>query len=117
MNKIVVIFFFGSFIIANSLDTWFQNNKNILNGKIKEVSFSLNIVSSEIKGQLEGMYLGKITVASDNQFRFELGPRIVLCNGDTCKIYVSPREYKTKQGKQNIVYNYKIKDYGNLAPY
>ena len=81
------IFFLTLCFASNPIDGWIDKHKDILNDDIKSVSFRLKIKTQYFSGQDDTLILGKITVDKKNKFRFEIGPRTVVSDGNVWKSY------------------------------
>ena len=81
------IYFLSLCFASNPIDSWIDEHKDILNEDIKSVSFRLKIKTQYFSGQDDTLILGKITVDKENKFRFEIGPRTVVSDGNVWKSY------------------------------
>ena len=81
------IFFLTLCFASNPIDGWIDEHKDILNEKIKSVSFKLKIETQYNSGKNDTLISGKITVGNNNKFRFEIGPRTVVSDGKVWKSY------------------------------
>ena len=69
-----------TYLIANSLDDWVDQNKNVIKEKIKSVSFKIRLESG-IDSKEFKILNGQIVIGEKKQFRFEMGPRTVVSDG------------------------------------
>ena len=67
---------------ANPLDQWIDQNAEFLKQDIKSVSFQLTINSEFYTSQNESTMSGKITLGNNKQFRFVMGSRTVVSDGN-----------------------------------
>ena len=72
---------------ANPLDQWIDQHAEFLKQDIKSVSFQLTVNSKFNAGQNESTMSGKITVGNNKQFRFDMGSRTVVSDGNVWKSY------------------------------
>ena len=72
---------------GNPLDQWIDQHAEILKQDIKSVSFQLTVNSEFNAGQNESTMSGKITVGNNKQFRFDMGSRTVVSDGNVWKSY------------------------------
>ena len=75
-----------TYLIANPLDDWVDQNKNIIKEKIKSVSFKIRLESG-IDSKEFKILNGQIVIGGNKQFRFEMGPRTVVSDGTLWKSY------------------------------
>ena len=81
------IFFFTICFSINPLDQWIDQHAEILKQDIKSVSFQLTVNSIFNADQNESTMSGKITVGNNKQFRFDMGSRTVVSDGNVWKSY------------------------------
>ena len=74
-------------LAANPLDRWVDLNAEILQENIKSVSFQLSVESGLNSEFLDGVLTGKIVIGKNKQFRYELGHRTVISDGEVWKSY------------------------------
>ena len=75
-----------TYLIANPLDDWVDQNKNVIKEKIKLVSFKIRLESG-IDSKEYKILNGQIVIGEKKQFRFEMGPRTVVSDGTLWKSY------------------------------
>ena len=75
-----------TYLIANPLDDWVDQNKNVIKEKIKSVSFKIRLESG-IDSKEYIISNGQIVIGERKQFRFEMGPRTVVSDGTLWKSY------------------------------
>ena len=75
-----------TFLIANPLDKWIDQNKNVIKEKIKSVSFKIRLESG-IDSKEYKILNGQIVIGEKKRFRFEMGPRTVVSDGTLWKSY------------------------------
>ena len=75
-----------TYLIANPLDDWVDQNKNVIKEKIKSVSFKIRLESG-IDSKEFKILNGQIVIGEKKQFRFEMGPRTVVSDGTLWKSY------------------------------
>ena len=75
-----------TYLIANPLDDWVDQNKNVIKEKIKSVSFKIRLESG-IDSKEYKILNGQIVIGEKKQFRFEMGPRTVVSDGTLWKSY------------------------------
>ena len=84
MHKLVYFFFIITYLFANSFDNWVDKNINVLEEKVKSISFQIKLEpGTELKENK--MLNGKIVIGEKKQFRFEMGPRTVVSDGTLWK--------------------------------
>ena len=71
---------------ANPFDTWVDQNKNVINKKIKSVSFQISLRSG-FDLEKNKILNGQIVIGNNKQFRFEMGTRTVISDGTLWKSY------------------------------
>ena len=81
-----------SYLIANPIDTWVDKNKDIIDKKIKSVTFQI-IINSHLALEKNKILDGNIIIGENKKFRFEIGPRTVVSDGTLWKSY----DYRTDQ--------------------
>jgi len=81
------IFFFSICFTANPLDQWIDQYAEILKQDIKSVSFQLTVETKIIHIQNDSLMSGKIIIGENKQFRFEMGSRTVVSDGEVWKSY------------------------------
>ena len=86
MSKLNIFFLTLTFLIANPFDDWVNQNKNVIKGKIKSVSFKIRLESG-IDSKEYKILNGQIVIGERKQFRFEMGPRTVVSDGTLWKSY------------------------------
>ncbi len=75
-----------TYLIANPLDDWVDQNKNVIKEKIKSVSFKIRLESG-INSNEYNILNGQIIIGEKRQFRFEMVPRTVVSDGTLWKSY------------------------------
>ena len=84
----IKFFFLISFCFtSNPIDNWLVDNKTIFHSKIKDISFRLNTESDFFHNPLDSSYLVTIVVDDKNRFRFNIGPRTIVSDGENWKSY------------------------------
>ena len=86
MNKFIYLLFFSAFIMANPFNKWVDQNKHIIEEKIKTVSFQATI-ERNTKVEEKKIFDGKFIIGEDKQFRFEMGHRTVVSDGAIWQSY------------------------------
>ena len=86
MNNPFYFFLIFSFISANSFDDWVNQNKDVIKEKTKVASFQIRVESIEASNE-QNLIDGQIIIGENKQFRFEMGPRTVVSDGQTWKSY------------------------------
>jgi hypothetical protein len=86
MSKLNIFFLTLTYLIANPLDDWVDQNKNVIKEKIKSVSFKIRLESG-IDSKEYKILNGQIVIGERKQFRFEMGPRTVVSDGTLWKSY------------------------------
>ena len=92
MTKLFYIAMIFSYLIANPIDTWVDKNKDIIDKKIKSVTFQI-IINSHLALEKNKILDGNIIIGENKKFRFEIGPRTVVSDGTLWKSY----DYRTDQ--------------------
>ena len=94
MNHIYLIFLINKFFFccticfaANPIDHWIDQHADILEYEIKSATFQLTVDSEIYDTQNNNIMSGKITVGKNKQFRFEIGYRTVVSDGEVWKSY------------------------------
>jgi len=72
--------------MANPFNKWVDQNKHIIEEKIKTVSFQATI-ERNTKVEEKKIFDGKFVVGEDKQFRFEMGHRTVVSDGEIWQSY------------------------------
>ena len=75
-----------TYLLANPLDDWVDQNNNVIKEKIKSVSFKIRLESG-IDSNEYNILNGQIVIGENRQFRFEMGPRTVVSDGTLWKSY------------------------------
>ena len=86
MSKLNIFFLTLTYLIANPLDDWVDQNKNVIKEKIKSVSFNIRLESG-IDSKEYKILNGQIVIGEKKQFRFEMGMRTVISDGSLWKSY------------------------------
>ena len=86
MNNLFYFFLIISFMVANSFDDWVNQNKDVIKEKTKVASFQIRVESIEAANE-QNLIDGQIIIGENKQFRFEMGPRTVVSDGQTWKSY------------------------------
>ena len=86
MSKLNIFFLTLTYLIANPLDDWVDQNKNVIKEKIKSVSFKIRLESG-IDSKEYKILNGQIVIGEKEQFRFEMGSRTVVSDGTLWKSY------------------------------
>ena len=86
MSKLNIILLTLTYLIANPLDDWVDQNKNVIKEKIKSVSFKIRLESGIDSNEYK-ILNGQIVIGEKKQFRFEMGPRTVVSDGTLWKSY------------------------------
>tara|TARA_B100000315_G_C14547273_1_gene573876 strand:+ start:104 stop:679 length:576 start_codon:yes stop_codon:yes gene_type:complete len=86
MNKLFYNLLIISYMTANPFDTWVDQNKNVINKKIKSVSFQISLRSG-FDLEKNKILNGQIVIGNNKQFRFEMGTRTVISDGTLWKSY------------------------------
>ena len=73
-------------MVANSFDDWVNQNKDVIKEKTKVASFQIRVESIEASNE-QNLIDGQIIIGENKQFRFEMGPRTVVSDGQTWKSY------------------------------
>ena len=73
-------------MVASSFDDWVNQNKDVIKEKTKVASFQIRVESNEMFNE-QNRINGKIIIGENKQFRFEMGPRIVVSDGEVWKSY------------------------------
>jgi len=81
------LIFFSVCLASNPVDDWIDEHVDILESNIKSVSFQFSIYSESFNIPEDSVIVSKIIVGKKKQFRFEMGPRIVVSNGLIWKSY------------------------------
>ena len=84
MNNLFYFFLITSFMVANSFDDWVNQNKDVIKEKTKVASFQIRVESIEASNE-QNLIDGQIIIGENKQFRFEMGPRTVVSDGQTWK--------------------------------
>ena len=85
----IKLFLLLSFCCAsNSLDRWIVKNKEIFKNDIKSISFDISTDSKKVDILYDSTVSIKLFIQHNN-FRFEMGSRVVLSDGEIWKIYDS----------------------------
>ena len=80
-------FLISCFLYSNPFLQWINEHSDILNKEIKSINFTLKIHSNDFTFKEDSVLIGKLIVNNKKQFRFELGPRIIISNGKYWKSY------------------------------
>ena len=72
--------------MANSFDTWIELNEHIIKEKVKTASFQITIETNYYSDERK-IFDGKIIIGEEKQFRFELGHRTVVSDGEIWQSY------------------------------
>ena len=72
-------------MVANSFDDWVNQNKDVIKEKTKVASFQIRVESIEASNE-QSLIDGQIIIGENKQFRFEMGPRTVVSDGQTWKM-------------------------------
>ena len=86
MSKSVLFLLFFTYIGANSFDTWVDQNKKMIEKKIKSVSFQIRMESGFDPVEVK-ILDGKIVVGEKKQFHFKMGKRTVISDGTLWRSY------------------------------
>ena len=86
MSKLFYFLLMITFLIANPLDKWIDQNKNVIKEKIKSVSFQIKI-KSDLDSKGNDILNGKIVMGEKKKFRFEMGTRTVVSDGTLWKSF------------------------------
>jgi len=86
MKKVNILLITIVFILANPFDKWIDENKNIIKETVKTVSFQIS-VAGNFEGIENIIYSGNIVLGERKKFRFEMGPRTVVSDGNIWKSY------------------------------
>lgn len=87
MIKIISTIVFSLCFAGNPVHDWIESRADILSREIKTVSFKIS-VQNELTNNINiNPKKGNITVGSNRQFRFEMGPRTVISTGEVWKSY------------------------------
>ncbi len=86
MSKLVYLLLLFNYLSANSFDAWVDQNKKVIESKIKSVSFQIRMESG-LDLMDVNILDGQIVVGVEKQFHFEMGQRTVVSDGTLWKSY------------------------------
>ena len=86
MSKLVLFLLFFTYVGANSFDSWVDQNKKMIEKKIKSVSFQIRMESSFDPVGVK-ILDGKIVMGEKKQFHFKMGKRTVISDGTLWKSF------------------------------
>ena len=92
MKIINYLIFFITSSLGNPMIEWIDQNESIFTNKFINASFDLNLKIDHSQSK-HHIFFSNISVSDNNQFRFEIGPRIIVSNGKIWKSY----DYRTDQ--------------------
>ena len=85
MIKYLILF--SVCLASNPVYEWIDKHVDILEYDIKSVSFQFSIYSESFNIPEDSVIISKIIVGNEKQFRFEMGPRIVISDGKIWRSY------------------------------
>jgi len=85
VNKLLLFLSLGW--AANPFDIWLDSHAEILMEEFKRVSFTISVKSNFDGSVLAEDLTGKIITGPGKQFYYEVGPRVVISDGEVWKSY------------------------------